>query len=63
MGNSNEKKQHGGLRPGAGRKKKDITKRYGFNAPEDVAQILENIQGSKSDYIIEAIRAYNMKQR
>lgn len=57
MENPKEKNQHGGRREGAGRKK-TTAKRYGFNAPEDVAAILEAVEGSKSDFIIAAIRAY-----
>lgn len=57
MDNSKEKNLHGGRRDGAGRKK-TTAKRYGFNAPEDVAAILETVEGSKSDSIIAAIRAY-----
>lgn len=48
---------HGGRRDGAGRKK-TTAKRYGFNAPADVTAILEALPGSKSDYIIAAIRHY-----
>lgn len=59
MENPNEKKQHGGRREGSGRKKKEIAKRYAFNAPADVAAVLEAVPGSKSDYIIAAIRAYS----
>lgn len=57
MENQNKKGTHGGHREGAGRKK-TMAKRYGFNAPADVATILDSIEGSKSDYIIAAIRAY-----
>lgn len=53
------KTSRGGHREGAGRKK-TTAKRYGFNAPEDVAAILEALDGSKSDYIIAAIRAYSI---
>ncbi|MCM1484053.1 MAG: hypothetical protein NC043_06935 [Muribaculaceae bacterium] len=59
MENKSEKNQRGGRREGAGRKKIGIAKRYGFNAPADVAAILEALSGSKSDYIIAAIRAYH----
>lgn len=56
------KNAHGGRRDGAGRKK-TTAKRYGFNAPADVADILEAVEGSKSDYIIAAIRAYAIRNR
>lgn len=55
--NEQQKTTRGGRREGAGRKK-TTSKRYGFNAPADVAGILEAVDGSKSDYIIAAIRAY-----
>ncbi len=60
MENQKEKNRHGGRREGAGRKK-TTAKRYGFNAPEDVAAILEAVSGSKSDFIIAAIRAYTIR--
>ena len=60
MENQKEKNRHGGRREGAGRKKTTV-KRYGFNAPEDVAAILEAVSGSKSDFIITAIRAYSAR--
>lgn len=51
------KKKHGGFREGSGRKK-TTEKRYGFNAPSDVVEILERVQGSKTDFICNAIRNY-----
>lgn len=50
------KKKRGGFREGAGRKK-TTEKRYGFNAPADVAEILER-QPRKTDFICDAIRFY-----
>lgn len=52
---------HGGHREGAGRKK-TTAKTYGFNAPEDIVAILENIEGSKTEYILNAIRHYHTTQ-
>ncbi len=43
---------------GAGRKK-TTAKTYGFNAPADVAAILESLEGSKTEYILNAIRRYH----
>lgn len=56
------KNNHGGRRDGAGRKK-TTAKRYGFNAPADVSDILEAVDGSKSDFIIAAIRSYAVKNQ
>lgn len=47
-------KKRGGYRPGAGRKK-TTAKTYGFNAPEDIRQILEKCENI-TEYIINAIR-------
>lgn len=47
-------KKRGGKREGAGRKKKTC-KRIGFNAPEDISNILSKVDNI-TDYICEAIR-------
>lgn len=52
-----ENKSHGGARPGAGRKK-TTSKSIAIRIPADVEAILDEVEGSKSAYIIEAIRAY-----
>ena len=61
MESEKEKTTHGGRREGAGRKKTTV-KTYAFNAPADVAAILESLNGSKWAYIIAAIRAYTKRQ-
>lgn len=48
-----EKKNRGGKREGAGRKK-TTCKRYGFNADEQITAILESVD-NKTDFIYEAI--------
>ena len=54
-------KQWGGKREGSGRKKK-ATAQIGLRVPEDIANILASVEGSKTDFICEAIRFYaNMK--
>ncbi|MBO4805123.1 MAG: hypothetical protein IK005_12620 [Paludibacteraceae bacterium] len=53
MDNQEEKKKRGGKREGAGRKK-TTCKKFGFNATEEVANILENIP-NKTEFIIQAI--------
>ena len=47
------KKKWGGARQGSGRKKKTC-KTYGFNAPEEICSILEQLD-NKTDFICEAI--------
>lgn len=47
----------GGSRSGAGRKK-STAKSIALRIPEDVVEILDRVEGSKSAYIVEAIRAY-----
>ena len=49
------KKARGGKREGAGRKR-TTAKRYGFNAPQDVMDILEQIKGSTTGFVCDAIR-------
>lgn len=51
-----QEKKHGGKREGAGRKKTTV-KTYGFNAPQNIVQILERVK-NKTDYINEAIEFY-----
>lgn len=53
MENQVKRGQRGGKREGSGCKK-TTTKRYGFNATEEVERILENVPG-KTEYIIQAI--------
>lgn len=50
----------GGARAGAGRKK-TTAKSIAIRIPEDVVAILEGVEGSKSAYIVAAIRAYAAK--
>lgn len=55
-----EKKQAagwGGARAGAGRKK-TTAKSIALRIPDDVAAVLDSVKGSKSAYIVAAIRAY-----
>lgn len=47
----------GGARQGAGRKK-STAKSIALRIPDDVAEILDGVDGSKSAYIVAAIRAY-----
>ena len=54
----NQDSQWGGKREGAGRKKKDLGKYYGFNSTHEVDAILSSLTTSKSDFINEAILAY-----
>ena len=45
-----EKKQRGGARDVAGRKRKGVHY-YGFRATQEVHDILSKVEGSKADYI------------
>lgn len=56
-----EEKKWGGARKGAGRKKTGWVKYYGFNASQDVYDILESIEGSRTEYINKCILFYNEK--
>lgn len=49
-----KKTKRGGARAGSGRKKTCV-KSYAFHAPQEVYDILENVAGSKSDYINKCI--------
>lgn len=53
MENQAKKSLRGGKRDGAGRKK-TTSKRYGFNAPKEIEEILEKVP-DKTAYIIQAI--------
>ncbi len=54
-----EKKSWGGSRAGAGRKADKCRKRtIAIRVPDDIAALLD-AQPNKSDYIIDAIRAYS----
>ncbi len=55
--NENLSSKRGGAREGAGRKRV-AEKRYMFSAPADIVEVLEAIQGSKSSFIVEALRFY-----
>lgn len=56
----NEPSSRGGRREGAGRKR-TATKSIALRIPADVEKILDGVEGSKSAYIIEAIREYARK--
>lgn len=47
-------KKHGGKREGAGRKRTTV-KSYAFHAPQEVYDILEAVEGSKSEFICKCI--------
>lgn len=51
-----EEKKWGGKREGAGRKKTG-SKYFGFRAPKDIVEILEQVP-NKSQFICDAIKAY-----
>ncbi|MCM1440485.1 MAG: hypothetical protein NC131_14995 [Roseburia sp.] len=51
------KNQRGGARQGAGRKKTSA-KTVCVRVPADVAAILDAVEGSKTDFIVEAIRSF-----
>lgn len=53
----------GGARKGAGRKRMEKGKYYGFNSTPDVEAILEAVEGSKAAYINAAVRAYAKSQQ
>ena len=55
---SNQDNQWGGKREGAGRKKKEHGKYYGFNSTIEVDAILQSLTTSKTDFINEAIEAF-----
>lgn len=55
--NNSQPSGWGGARTGAGRKK-STAKSIALRIPEDVAAILDSVEGSKSAYIVAAIRAY-----
>lgn len=50
-----KKSKRGGARPGSGRPRKNIVKSYAFHAPQEVYDILEAVEGSKSDFICKCI--------
>lgn len=52
------KKKHGGVRVGAGRKANGHGKYYGFNSTVEVQSILESLTTSKTEYINSAILFY-----
>lgn len=49
-----KKSTRGGARKGAGRKRTCV-KSYAFHAPQEVYDILEAVQGSKSEFICQCI--------
>ena len=55
------KKKRGGARPNSGRKRTSV-KYYGFKAPQEVCDILENIT-NKSAYICDAILFYEQHKK
>lgn len=55
-----KKTTRGGKREGAGRKR-TAEGRIGLRIPKDVADILDGIEGSKTEFICEAIRQYAKK--
>ena len=54
----NSASSRGGARQGAGRKRKS-SKSIALRIPEDVEKILDAVEGSKTDFIIAAIRSYH----
>jgi len=64
MENQSEEKKnnHGGARAGAGRPRgRNNYRSIGIRIPEDVAEILDR-QEKRSQFIIDAIRAYDREQ-
>lgn len=57
METNKKKNGWGGKRENAGRKKESV-KRYMFSASQDVVNILDALDGNKSDFICKAIIAY-----
>jgi hypothetical protein len=49
-----EKKQHGGYRPGAGRKPKYGTKTVVMRVPEDRVQEVQNLLGGRVEFVTES---------
>lgn len=66
MTQEEKKKDHdagwGGRRKGSGRKK-TCARRVFFSASTETAGILDEVEGSLSDYINKAILAYDKKKR
>ena len=58
MQNKDDLNSWGGKREGAGRRKKDHGKYYGFNSSHEADAILQSLQTSKTDFINEAIIYY-----
>ena len=58
MQNKDTTISRGGRREGAGRKKKEHGKYYGFNSSHEVDAILQSLPSSKTDFINEAIIHY-----
>lgn len=56
------KNTHGGKRNGAGRKKSVTGRYFGFNSTAEVQAILENLNGSKSEFINRAILEFAKKK-
>lgn len=57
MEEKQEKKSWGGRREGSGRRR-TTARRIGFNAPQDVADILDQSGRSATEFICAAIRHY-----
>lgn len=56
--NEEKKRNWGGKRAGAGRKKSNHGKYYGFNSTAETDAILQQITTSKTEFINNAILAY-----
>lgn len=57
--NQPKKENRGGRREGAGRPKgRKDSKSISIRIPEDVVEILDSVKGSRTTFIIDAIRAY-----
>lgn len=65
MQNVTENAPHswGGARKGAGRKRMEKGKYYGFNSTPETEKILESVEGSKAAWINRAIIEYSKSQQ
>lgn len=61
MEETTKKNPHGGAREGAGRKRKSVHT-YTVYATQEVYDIIEKVQGSKSDFICQCILDYQKRQ-
>lgn len=60
MEENNQKKQRGGARTGAGRKR-TVIKTYMVYATQEVHDILQTVKGSRSDFICKCILEHAAK--